>query len=349
MRGVTGNISPSDIPALDKIVQNVAMEAGRNLLIDTLRDGFGRDRYYRWLPDSWGFAKIPDHRGLAAEAGALDDTTTRLFIGAQYKNAGTYLPAMIVRQTSMTYRPVSFNQNKWEMEFGSTPVMDASGTVSYVSAPVAYSYVGLWDSNFEIKIVSKSLTDTTRLHDLVMIMLQSTYRYILQHNGLFIKEVSSSGEQAEAFGSNDPYYTTSITVQTMSEFRRRIPVYDTVDRIQICIDVNALTTDLPPKEKIKIRVATADTKIYFGADSFTLINETNIGSLPFYVQDLPVGSYSFVAASGEFAYFAAPERFTITFSVGYFTKIKTIIVDGIDYAIYRSNAPGLGTVSFSVT
>jgi hypothetical protein len=349
MRGITGYISPSDIPLLDKIVQNTAMEAGRNLLIDILREGFQRDRYYRWLPDSWGFAKTPDHRGLQPYAGATDDTTTRLFIGAQFKNSGAFLPAVIVRQTSMSYKPVSFNQNKWDLEFGRTPLMDADGKIEYISAPVAYSYVGLWESNFEIKIVSRSLNDTTRLHDLIMIMLQSTYRYILQHNGLFIKDVRSSGEQSESIGANDPYYVTSISVDTLSEFRRRIPVYDTVDRIQLCIDVNDLETDPPPRDIIKIRVATDEIKIFFGADSFFLVNETNISTLPFYKQENPAGTYSINAAPGEFAYFAAPEKFDVTFSVGYFTKIRTLNVGGNDYAIYRSNATGLGAISFTVS
>jgi len=349
MRGVTGNISPSDIPLLDKIVQNVAMEAGRNLLIDILREGFGRDRFYRWLPDAWGFARTPDHRGLAPHAGATDDTTTRLFIGAQFKNSGAFLPAIIVRQTSMAYRPVSFNQNKWELEFGRTPLIDAQGNIEYISAPVAYSYVGLWDSNFEIKIVSRSLNDTTRLHDLLMIMLQSTYRYILQHNGLFIKEVRSSGEQSESIGANDPYYVTSISVETLSEFRRRIPVYDTVDRIQLCIDVNELETDPPPREIIKIRVATDEIKIYFGADSFFLVNETNLSTLPFYKQDTPAGTYSVTADTGEFVYFASPAKFSPTFSVGYFTNIRTVTIGGVDYSIYRSNATGLGAISFTVS
>lgn len=349
MRGITGNISPSDIPVLDKIVQNVAMEAGRNLLIDILREGFGRDRYYRWVPDNWGFAKIPDHRGLAAEAGAFDDATTRLFIGAQFKNAGAFLPAIIVRQTSMAYRPVSFNQNKWELEYGRTPIVDADGAISYISAPVAYSYVGLWDSNFEIKIISRSLNDTTRLHDLVAIMLQSTYRYTLQHNGLFVKEVRSSGEQTEDFGANDPYYITSISVDTLSEFRRRIPVSDAVQRIQLCIDVNSITTDPPPSSIIKMKVTNPDTNIYFGSDSFTLITEENITSLPFYRQDNPNGTYSFNVGAGEFAYFAAPAKDELTFSVGFFTKIRTILINGVDYSIYRSNITGLGEISFAVS
>ena len=349
MKGISGFFSPSDIYVLDNITQNVAMEAGRNLLIDALRDGFSRDRYYRWLPDIYGFGKAPDERGLDMNAGAVDDSTTRLYIGATYKNSVAFLPSIVVKQTSMSYKPVSFNQNKWDFEYGATPIMDKQGNLVYINAPVAYSYVGLWESSFEVKITAKSLIDMSRLHDIVAIMLQSTYREVLQHNGLFVKSIRSSGEQTEDYGSNNPYYTTSISIDTLSEFRRRIPVEDTIQRFQVCVDYDILDTDIPPSSEIKIAVEPSGIfKVYTGADSFSLINETNLTGLSFVSKDSPVGDYELEAGIGEYLYFCAPARFDISFSVGYFTKIREIIIDGLTYAIYRSNATGIGVASFTV-
>jgi hypothetical protein len=350
MRGTTGFIANSDIYVLDKIVQNTAMEAGRNLLIDQLREGFARDRMYRWVPDDWGFSKTPPASGLAPDAGMDDDTTTRLYIGAQYKNAGSFLPAIIVKQNSIQYKPVSINQNKWDFEYGDTPVMDESGRVEYIRAPVAYSFVGLWESNFEIKIISRSLVDTTRLHDIIMIMLASTYRYTLQQSGLFIKEIRGSGEQAETYGSNDPYYYSTISLDTLSEFRRRIPISSAIERIQVCLDMDIIETDLPPASEARIAVEpVGDFRVYFGAESFSLLNATNIESLPFYLQATPAGQYSFTVDPGQFAFFASPARYGIAFSVGYFTEIGSVISDGILYKVYRSNVPSLGTISFEVS
>lgn len=350
MRGTTAFIANSDIYVLDKIVQNTAMEAGRNLIIDQLREGFARDRMYRWVPDDWGFGKTPPGIGLPPNAGMDDDTSTRLYIGAQYKNAASFLPAIIVKQNSLQYKAVSFNQNKWDLEYGTVPVMDDTGLISYVSAPVSYSFVGLWESDFEIKILSRSLVDTTRLHDIIIVMLQSTYRYVLQQSGLFIKEIRSSGEQAETYGGNDPYYFSTITFGTLSEWRRRIPLSNSIERVQVCLDLDIIETDIPPREEARISVEPdGDFRIYFGADSFDVINEVNIESLPFYIQDTPTGSYSFTVDPGQFAFFAAPAKFDISFSVGYFTQIRQIVISGVTYNIYRSNTPSLGTISFEVT
>lgn len=349
MRGTTGFISNSDIYILDKIVQNTAMEAGRNLLIDQLRESFSRDRMYRWVPDDWGFGKVPPASGLGPNAGITDESSTRLYIGAQYKNSMAFLPAIVIKQNSMAYKPVSFNQNKWDFEYGNVAVMDDAGKITYVRAPVAYSYVGLWDSNFEIKIISRSLVDTTRLHDMVMIMLQSTFRYTLQQSGLFIKEVRSSGEQAESYGSNDPYYFTSISVETMSEWRRRVPISNSVERIQVCIDLDIIETDTPPSSEARVTVEPGgDFRLYLGAESFELLNATNIQSLPFYVQNNPYGTFSFTVDPGQFAFFTVPARFGVSFSVGYFTEIGNVIIDGLTYKVYRSNIPSLGTISFEV-
>jgi hypothetical protein len=350
MRGTTAFIANSDIYVLDKIVQNTAMEAGRNLIIDQLREGFSRDRMYRWVPDSWGFGKTPAGTELPPDAGMDDASSTRLYIGAQYKNAASFLPAIIVKQNSLQYKAVSFNQNKWDLEFGSVPVMDESGKVTFISAPVSYSFVGLWESEFEVKIISRSLVDTTRLHDIIAVMLQSTYRYTLQQSGLFIKEIRSTGEQAETYGGNDPYYFSTISFGTISEWRRRIPISSSIERIQVCVDLDIIETDIPPRSEARISVEPGgDFRVYFGADSFDVINAVNIESLPFYLQDTPVGSYSFTVDPGQFAFFAAPARFNVTFSVGFFTEINQIVISGITYRIYRSNIPGLGTISFEVT
>jgi hypothetical protein len=114
--------------------------------------------------------------------------------------------------------------------------------------------------------------------------------------------------------------------------------------------MDIIETDLPPASTARIAVEPAgDFRVYFGAESFSLLNATNIESLPFYLQATPAGQYSFTVDPGQFAFFAAPARDSVVFSVGYFTEIGSVISEGILYSVYRSNVPGLGTISFEVS
>ena len=352
MRGTSGYISNSDIPVLDKVVQNTAMEAGRNLLIDVLRECFSRDRTYHWVPDIYGFNKVPSVLGMTPEAGVNDTATSRIYIGSTYSHAMSMLPALTVRQTRLTYKPVSFNQNKWDLEEGEVPIFDSNGDVTYIRRPVAYNLVGLWESNFDVKIRSKSLEEMTKLHDIIVVALQSSFRQELQQSGLFIKDVSSSGEQTDDPIGKDPTHSTVISVSTLSEWRRRIPVGTVVERLQICIDYDISASDLPPMEgekRLSIQPS-GNQKIFFGADSFSLITATNITSLSFNLSSTAVGTYSINALPGEYCYFASPAKETnLSFSIGNFSELGQIVIDGIDYLIYRSSLTGLGNITFNVS
>lgn len=241
----TGLLVFSDIYNLDNIVQNTAIAAGRTLLIDTLRECFARSKQYKFERDIFGFPKTPSHLGLDPDAGFIDNSTTRIFIGSAYRYDIAYLPAIIVRQTGSRYKPVSFNQNKWVMEYSMQRFEDGYGNVDLISVPSAYTYAGAWDQTFEIKILSRSLEDTVAIADTVLISLQSTYRDILQQNGLFIKDVSAGAETAENINANDPLFSISIIANTYSEWRREIPVANLIERIQFCFNFDIINTDTP--------------------------------------------------------------------------------------------------------
>lgn len=235
----------SDIYNLDNIVQHVGILHGRNLLIDILRETFSRDREYHFVRDIYGFPKTPAHQGLDTNAGIENEDTTRIFIGSAYRYDISFLPAIVIRQTSTSYVPISFNQNKWVTEFAKQRIVDGYGNATIARLPSHYAYAGAWNQTFEIKVLSKSLEDTISIADIVMISLQATYRQVLQQNGLFIKNVSAGGESAEVIGANDPIFALSITANTRSEWRRHIPVSSLVDRIQFCFNVDLTSADVP--------------------------------------------------------------------------------------------------------
>lgn len=241
----TGRFVFSDIYNLDYIVQHTGIMHSRNMLIDTLRDNFARDKEFRYERDIFGFPKTPSLLGEAPTVGLTDDRSTRIYIGSAYRYDITFLPAIIVRHTSSAYKPISFNQNKWVLQYERQRIADGYGNVDYVSMPSAYTFAGAWDQTFEIKVLGRSLEDVIDIADIVMISLQATYRDSLQQNGLFIKTVGAGAESAESVGGNDPLFSTSISVSSYSEWRREIPVSNLVDRISFCFTFDILNTDVP--------------------------------------------------------------------------------------------------------
>jgi len=83
----------------------------KNILIDTLRDVFSRDRHFKYVSDVFGFPKTPSHLGLSPGAGLDDEETTRIFIGSTYRYDIKFNPSIIVKNTGSKYNPISFNQN----------------------------------------------------------------------------------------------------------------------------------------------------------------------------------------------------------------------------------------------
>lgn len=244
----SGYLVYSDIYNLDNIVQHSGIMFGRNILIDTLREVFAKDKEYRYLMDSFGFPKTPSHVDLEADAGISDNSTTRLFIGGAFRYDISYLPAITVRQTGSSYKPISFNSNMWVLEYETQRTIDGYGNVTFAEVPASYQFAGAWEQSFEVKITSKSLEDTIHIADIVMISLQGTYRLPLQQNGLFIKQVRSSGESVETYGSNDPLFTISVTLDTYSEWRRSIPISNLVERISVCMAIDIQDTDVPAND-----------------------------------------------------------------------------------------------------
>jgi len=244
----------SDIYHLDNISGHVGIVHGKNLLVDTLREIFSRDREYHYVTDIFGYPKTPGHADLEIEAGIEDNATTRVHIGTSYRYEQSYLPAISVRQTSISYRPISFNQNKWNIEYDRRRTEDGYGNVDWLTVPARYTYAGAWDQGFEIKVVSNSQEDTAAIADIVLISLQSTYRDILQRNGLFIKKVSANGENTESVNANDPIFSISISAETYSEWRRTIPVSNLIERIRFCFEVDMGSVNDPPATGLSFKV-----------------------------------------------------------------------------------------------
>ena len=59
----------SDVFNLENVVQQTGIVHAKNILIDTLREIFRRDREFKYVTDVFGFPKTPSHLGLEPDAG----------------------------------------------------------------------------------------------------------------------------------------------------------------------------------------------------------------------------------------------------------------------------------------
>jgi len=240
----------SDVFNLENVVQQTCMVQGKNILIDTLRDIFRRDREYKYVDDVFGFPKTPNHLGLDPEAGLDDNETTRIFIGSSYRYDVKFNPSIIVRNTGNRYKAISFNQDWMGTTHRKELLTDGYGNQTTIIVPEAQTLVGAWDQTFEIKVMAETEMDREEIADIVMVSLIGSRRKELEQAGLFIKGLSSGGE-AETPYANDYLYTTSVTLEVRSEWKILIPISDVMERIALCISFNALDTD-PPADGLTI-------------------------------------------------------------------------------------------------
>ena len=234
----------SDIFNLENVVQQTGIVQSKNLLIDTLRDIFRDDREYKYVDDVFGFPKTPSHLGLDLDAGLDEEETTRVFIGSTFRYDVKFNPSVIIKSTGSKYKPISFNQDAGVIVYSKELIMDGYGNRSVINTPTATTLVGAWDQTFEIKVVAESEADREELTDIIMVSLMSTRRKGLEIAGLFIKSMSTAGEQEEPY-ANDFIYMSSITIDTRSEFKVHIPISNVCERIALCLTFDTLDTDTP--------------------------------------------------------------------------------------------------------
>lgn len=224
----------SDLFNINHIVQTVGVTAGKNILIDTLRDVFREDREYKFVNDEFGFPKIQSMTNLDPDAGLDDEENTRIFIGSTYRQDVKFYPAITVKSTGTSYVPISFNQDVMGVIYRKELLMDGYGNSVITNTPAYNVLVGAWKQTFEVKITTESEVDREELTDIVQTILISSKRMELQNAGLFIETLRTGGESEEVYG-NGYLYSTSITLETRSEFKIHIPISNLIEKIGLCI------------------------------------------------------------------------------------------------------------------
>jgi len=224
------------------VVQNNLIKHPKNLVIDSLRNRFAQDSKYTYRQDEYGFPLTPDNTGQSYDT----DFSTKILISEAYRYEVKFFPAIVIKANGGSYKPLSFNQNG-TIKYRTDLIEDAFGGKKQKSIPTHKVYAGMWDLNLEVTILARSHTEVSELTDAVALMLQYSDWQELRANGLLIKSMSVSGENAEQY-INDFIYSHSITLGCLSEWRVEIPLQNLVEKVLLNIE-STKTPSYPVKTK----------------------------------------------------------------------------------------------------
>lgn len=233
----TGNFFKSDLYRIHDVVQNTMIVYPKEIIIATLRDYFSRDRYYGYRKDQWGFPETPDHTDLPLDAGyqTNDDTTTRLYVGENWRFDGIFYPAVLVKNAGGRYVPVSINMDKGKVYWTERSFDDGYGNITTFRNPDSFAFSGAWEGQIAIDIKTRSLRSRDDLVEAVAIGLQNITFYSLQKAGIIVKPLSW-GSPSEIDDRNDKLFQQTITLDIRSEWERRIPIGNVVEAINFAVE-----------------------------------------------------------------------------------------------------------------
>ena len=199
------------------------------MLIDGLRKVFRNDSIFTYRDDEYGYPLTPDQTGIDVDS----PETTKIIISDAYRYDVKFFPAIVIKSSGGSYKPLSFNQNMTYQH--RTDVVETEyGAKKIVSTPTHRVYTGRWELGFEVGLYSESQSELEELTDIVSLAIQYVLWNELRANGLFISQVRIGAESAEPY-ANDYVYSTTISLSTLSEWRVEVPIDNIVEKIAFSI------------------------------------------------------------------------------------------------------------------
>lgn len=253
----TNNFFKSDLFGLHNIIQASMIVYPKEIIIATLRDFFSKDSYYHFSKDQWGFPNTVDHTDLPPGAdlpsgpGANPQLNphpvlpTRLFIGENYRYDGIYYPAVLVKSGGTRYVPISINREKGTIKYSEILFSDGYGNETLVRKPESFVTAGVWEGSVVIDVMARSLRARDDLVELIGMYFTEISFETLYDVGLIVKPISV-GAPSETDDRNDKLFRQSLTLDIRTEWRREIPIGNTIDAILFTATFEDLSREHSP-------------------------------------------------------------------------------------------------------
>lgn len=257
-----GFLTKTDLYSLYNYVQNTGQAYCKGTIIESLREFFANDSYYRYVRDQWGFPKVVSQEGLALDAGLNDTTsTTRLFIGEAYRDNMVHYPSILIRPGGYRSVPIAFSRDKFTVEWSNILYTDGYGNETYIRTPKYYCQDGAWEGTINVEINSLSEVARDELIDLCMLFFTDTGWEDLHNSGIVIKNASNSGP-SEVDDRNKKLFKQTISLEVRTEWLRKIPINSTLDAINICVEIGDIDKPAPvfaPNLQINTSITLAES------------------------------------------------------------------------------------------
>lgn len=232
----TGSLDRSDLNQINFVVQNTQLSVVKDIVIGLVKDEFGKDSYYHYVRDEWGFPKTPDLTDVPYDAGFNDDATTRVFIGEKFRHDVQFYPQILVYTGSGRDEPISFNRNKETVKYGAQLFIDGYGNQTVVTTPEAFVFAGAWTGSINIDVHTLDIYSRDEIVKFLMIFFRDIRYEEFLRAGVAIKSVSSGAPSEGQDRQQRPLYKQTVTLDVRTEWRREIPVQSTVDIITFCCE-----------------------------------------------------------------------------------------------------------------
>lgn len=238
----SNNFSKTDLLNIYDIIQSSMIAYPKEIIIATLRDFFSHDSYYHFSKDQFGFPNTVDHTDLPPGAdlpsgpGSQPQLNpnpilpTRIFIGENYRYDGIFYPAVLVKSGGSRYVPISINRNQGTISYSKILYNDGYGHESAIYRPVALVTNGAWEGTIVIDVMSRSLRARDELVELIGMCFTEVHFDTLHNIGIVVKPISIGGT-SETDDRNDKLFRQTLTLDIRTEWKREIPIEDTIDAI----------------------------------------------------------------------------------------------------------------------
>lgn len=231
-----GFLNKTDLYLIHNYVQNSGHVYVKEFIIDSLREFFSQDSYYRYVKDVWGFPLTPSAVNLEPDAGINDSTTSRIFIGEYTRRDVQFYPGLLIKSGGYRYVPIAMNRNKFSVTYSPVKYFDGYGNETIINTPSAIVHNGAWEGSISIDILARDSRTRSELSDICMLFFTDYHMEDFQKAGILIKSSSLSGE-SEIDDRNDKIYKSTITLDVRSEWERSIPIDNTVNVISLCVEI----------------------------------------------------------------------------------------------------------------
>lgn len=199
-----------------------------------------------------------------------DYDLTQIVVVDKYTEEAMFLPIITSTFNGGNVKWLQFSQSPFNTVL--KPQMNSDGSIKRDQQgrfiPSHFEYTGAHESSITFNISTGSTIDREELTSLLQILLLEQLRDALTLQGIFIKDVSV-GSQTEAPYREDSVFQTSVTANLYSEWKRVVPVGDTLKSIGFDMTVGQGAEATEPKQPDEV----IDFDLYVLDNQYYVVDE----------------------------------------------------------------------------